>query len=440
MEITTIGVSGPQNTGIGQTAGQLAGVASAAPTAESAQAHPSPNSSGQAPNQALSILRQEIRLLLSTQLRIHFAAPPPAYRDNAGDVAPEDVAAETLGAAKQLARRSPLHASTSLIDLRSRIKLAAESVRVTVRDHDHDDMDDALGRVSDGLDKLDKDAARNVEWSATVLSAETRLKQRSTIRIRTQEGDIVRLDLRHVEKMSANDVSMTDGDSMFASTSIEMSSRTRMVLRVNGDLNEAELAAIQNVFAQAEAIADEFFNGDLAAAFEMAAGMDFDAEQLARVNLRFREKFVSNVSFAAIGAVTPQPVSPAIPEIPTLDDPVVVRPPMTPAPPTPVMPADPIAPPDRKEPLDTARPVGPEPDVFEDSALDNFFGLLSNFLRATSEGFEMESGSFRYYHSQSFKLEILRAVLQVSAPEESDDAANVAAALIDNVAATASED
>lgn len=236
---------------------------------------------------ALKILRQEIRQVLSASFRIKYAATPTAYGNTGDPVSRGDVAEEVINGARAVADRAPVKARESLVKLRGEVETAARSARNIVGDEGRNDIAGTLGTVRQGLAGLEKDAARNIESSASVLSVESRLKQRSTIRIRTQEGDVVRLDLRRSEKLSAEDISMADRESRFASTSLEVSSRTRMALKVNGDLNEAEFAAIQRVFAQAEAIADEFFNGDLAAAFDMAAGIEFDSEQLARVKMRF---------------------------------------------------------------------------------------------------------------------------------------------------------
>lgn len=372
-------------------------------------------------DRATTILRQEMRQIFSASFRLNFSASLPAYAANAGDDTPEAVAGDTLDAAKQLVERSPVEASKTLVSLRAKVEQAASSVRETLGENESEAVDETLDRVGQGLDKMDTDAARNVASSASVLSVDTALKQRSTIRIRTQEGDVVRLDLRRVENMSATDVAVTEGDKVATETRVDVSSRTRSVLSVKGDLNDAEMAAIQNVFAQAEAIADEFFGGDLAAAFNMAAGMEFDTEQLARVNMRFRERQVSQVSYAALQTASPQPAVKTAPEI--VDKP------------GPVAPDVPV--PAAAEPVAEAVAVLEEPEAataadvpaVDGKAIDGFIELLSNFLRATNQGFE--SGSFRYHYSESFKLEILKSVLQVQAPEESGEAANTAATMID---------
>jgi len=417
------------HSGVGRVAGELHGASTARLKVNHHASHEhGRHTEHHDKSRTSNILRQEIRQILSASFRLSFSTLLSAYATNTGDDSPADVAADTLSAARQLAARSPLEASNTLVSVRRKVEQAATSVRETLVDHDHQAIDETMNEVSDGLDDLDDDAARNVASSASVLSAETSLRQRSTIRIRTQEGDIVRLDLRRAERMSATDVAVTEGDNEFSATRVEVSSRTRSVLTVKGDLNEAELAAIQNIFAQAETIADEFFGGNLAAAFDMAAGLEFDTETLSKVNMRFRAKQVSIIRFAVVqpelkqpkvGIGSPAPgIRPVEPEIPTA-----------------VTNAVPAAVPAEPDAVPASAPAEPEvataAPATEDNAIDSLAELLADFLRAVSEGFE--SGSFRYYYSESFKLEILKSVLQVAAPQESGEAANVAAAMIDAI-------
>lgn len=464
MEINGIGVAGLLGSSIGQAAGEFSETSSAKlktkATSEHqqdsrARRHHDHHHDNHRRGKALGMLRQEIRYALAESFRFRFAATLPAYNENVAALAADDVASDALGAAKQVANRAPLNASRTLSDFRQKIESAASNVRQSIGETGLDDVDDAVGRVSKGLDDLDNDAARNLQSSATVLSADTRVKQRSSIRIRTQEGDIVRFDLRLAERMSAQDVSMTDGDTTYASTKIEMSSRSRMVLRVDGDLNEAELAAVQNVFAQAESIANEFFDGDLAAAFNMAAGLEFDSEQLARVGMRFHEKQVSNVSYGAISAAAMKPPAEPAPAVVSHSGPFIPTTKISLPEPGPIATPPPVREPEAPAVADLREPVAapvneppaapvaePEAALPEQDGIGRFMEMLSSFMQSINEGFELdsESGSFRYYFSQSFKLEILKSVMEVRAPEESGDAADTAATLIDAVSATSVED
>ena len=391
---------------------------------------------------ALGIFRAQLRISLQARFFTQFSANLPNYArlqqpDNA-----DGVAAEALGAAKQVVAESPTTAAKSLVRFRSDVRETASFVRQIVEaDDDIDEVDDAVNKIDDGIDELDVDIARNRESSASVLEVDTRLKQRSTIRIRTQEGDIVKLDLKRIDSLSARDAMVSNEDGFVTSTEVALSSRSRMMMRVKGDLNESELAAIQGVFAQAEEIANQFFGGDIGAAFNVVQGFEFDTEQLARVNMRFRMREVSNVSYVERTTAQPAP----LPQQPVVDaglEPVpgpviqpigepIVRSPKDPVFKQPVMPVT-------EAPLDDA-PVAEAP-VSDAAAIDTtsiatFFDLLSGFLRSIGDGFEVDGGKsgFRFHYSESFKLELLKSVIFAVAPEESATAALNAGSVIDAI-------
>ncbi len=369
---------------------------------------------------ALGILKQELAAWFKARSSLgHVRAPATA----------DDVANDALSAAKQIVDESPLTAAKSLVSFRARVEQAASYAREVMGSADDvDDIDDVVARVGEGLDELESEVADYRESSASVLSVDTRSKQRSTIQIRTQEGDVVRFSLKRVDSMSATDVAYTDGELSVTSTEVSVSSRSRMVMSVDGDLNEAELAAIQKVFAQAEMIADEFFEGDIGAAFNVAQGFEFDTEQLARVNMRFRMRESTSIAYAETVRAIPAPpveapvIAPPVVEVPSKEfaeiDPVPL----------------PVAP-DNEVPEVTAAEQ-PEASTVESplntSALENFLDALGVFLRSVGEGFVKADAeaSFRYHYSESFKLEMLRAVLHTVAPADAQDARDNADSMI----------
>lgn len=341
------------------------------------------------------------------------------------------------GAAKQLVAESPVQAAKSLVSFRAKVQETASYVRETVGVNDDvEDVDKAVARLGEGLDDLEEDVARNRESQASVLAVDTRMKQRSTIKIRTQEGDVVKLSLKRRDSLSAMDVAVSNSNGSATSTEVEVSSRSHMILKVEGDLNESELAAIQNVFAQAEQIANDFFGGDMAKAFSLAEGFEFDTEQLARVNMRFRMRQVTSISYA-------ETVSPA--QLAPVSGPAAMAPesapaataaaePVSDAPVSIAAPA--VAPVDSEQAVesnasDAAKPSPPDTS----SALSDFLDSLGAFLRSVGEGFSAaESGaSFTYHYSQSFKLSLLNSVIHTMAPEESGDAAANAGSLIEEI-------
>ncbi|MEE4299748.1 MAG: hypothetical protein V2J24_09925 [Pseudomonadales bacterium] len=444
----TIGLYGSSTTKQTQSLKQ---VFRSAPVGETAATEPGRERGkalGRADGFALGALRQEIRGALSEKFSVAFSSVVGAYERSAPTAS--DVAGDALAAAGQVVKSAPLDASAALKELRSDVAAAGEKVRDVVDEADLDDVEEAMARIDKGLDKADDDAARNTISSASFLSAESTLRQRSTIRIRTQEGDVVRLDLRRRESFSAEDVSLQGPQGSFTSTELSASSRSRLAFTVRGDINEQELAAIQGVFERAESIAADFFGGDLARAFDAASGLEFDSEQLSRVRLSFREREVTRVNFAQFGTVLPaeRPDAAASPvgepgavlPSPEADRsaPPAVRVARAPAP-TSEQPAAADIPPagvgarpvdDDQASSQTEAPVAPAPEA--EDPIDAFAEMLGSFLRSTLEGFG-SGGEQRFFFGESFRLNILRSVITVSAPDGAEQAGEVAGKLIDAV-------
>ncbi len=447
MEIPGISTSSLYGSSFSKQTQGLKQVFRSAPVADAAPAEPvrkRGKAFGEANGFALGALRQEIRAALTERFRLAFSSAVGSYNKAAPTAS--DVAGDALAAAGQVAKADPLDAATALKQLRGDVAAAGDAVRDIVDDDDLDDVEDAIARISSGLDDADDDAARNTLSAASFLSAESVLKQRSTIRIKTQEGDVVTLDLRRRDAFSAEDVSLQNGEGSFTSTEVSVSSRSRLVFSVKGDINEQELAAIQGVFEQAEAIADDFFGGDLARAFDAASGLSYDAEQLSRVSLKFRERETTRVNFAQLGNVA----------VPAFDDPAkrpaIADPASSPAALPPgkvVLPgAAPVASPveaavaaEESKPVDVAAQLveasAAATEIEEPAAVapaevagDTFADKLKDFLRSTLDGFS-SGGEQRFFYSESFKLKLLKTVISVSAPAGSEQAAETAGKLID---------
>jgi hypothetical protein len=387
---------------------------------------------------ALGVFKQELHIALKAHFHARFAVMQQGYARQQEPVTSDDVAEEALGAAKQLVAEEPTKAAKSLISFRAKVEETASYVRERVRGYDDvAEVDNAVAKVDQGLSKLEGEVAANRESAASVLAVDTRSKQRSTIQIRTQEGDIVRLNLKRIDSTSASDVAYSNNEISLTSTEVAVSSRSRMMLKVEGDLNESEMAAIQNVFAQAESIADEFFSGDIGAAFNIAQGFEFDTGQLARVNLGFRMSQVSKVSYAEAArpaAIVPA-LEPTVEQVPSAPATAALEPvttSTTAAAPVVEQPAtldgenvaEAIA---SAESVEIAAPIA--------DALSIFFEQLTAFIRTVGEGFAAGSAgaSYSYHYSESFKFNLLKAVVHTIAPSDAENAAENAEAVINRI-------
>ena len=124
------------------------------------------------------------------------------------------------------------------------------------------------------------------EESTTNTNLEYRRREATVLKIRTREGDVVKLKFRNVEKTSIEASEQIDGEKTVSELEISNSRRTRLRISVKGDINDAELAAIQTVAEQAAKLAGAFFDGNIDAAFRAASEFAVDGSELARVSLR----------------------------------------------------------------------------------------------------------------------------------------------------------
>ena len=138
--------------------------------------------------------------------------------------------------------------------------------------------------------------------SANATALKYQHSERTSLYIKTQEGDVVRLKFRTNDTVSFRSSHAENENGEVSELTLKTSSATKLSVRVKGDLNAEELAAIQDTIEQASALAENFFAGDVAAAFEGAAALDIDGGQLARVKLKLKTMEQMTYSSRSVGS------------------------------------------------------------------------------------------------------------------------------------------
>ncbi len=110
--------------------------------------------------------------------------------------------------------------------------------------------------------------------------------ERAGLYIVTKEGDVVRLRIKVSDSLNATASSGTTDGTQVAQLAVDARSSVKISFHVDGDLNANELDAIRGVVEQVGALADQFFAGDVPAAFAAAQDLNIDGSQLAKVGLR----------------------------------------------------------------------------------------------------------------------------------------------------------
>lgn len=106
-----------------------------------------------------------------------------------------------------------------------------------------------------------------------------------SLKLRTADGDAVTI------KMSADRSGLAQfsygagRDGMSASLNREGSQSASLQFAVEGELDEGELRALNDLLSQVGSISEQFFQGDLGRAFDMASQMSFDRSEIASFDL-----------------------------------------------------------------------------------------------------------------------------------------------------------
>jgi len=117
------------------------------------------------------------------------------------------------------------------------------------------------------------------------------LSESTSIEIETQDGDIVSFSLSQLQasfKEGAFDSGASQSEGSYSSGQYAYS--------VEGDLDENEIKALNDLMVQIEALSEQFFGGDFQGAFESALSLGFDGAEIAGFSLNMNITQIQQVS------------------------------------------------------------------------------------------------------------------------------------------------
>lgn len=128
-----------------------------------------------------------------------------------------------------------------------------------------------------------------------------------SLKLKTQEGDDVVIEFGNSSSQTASIGAVNNANGYAHSASIERYSSSNMSFSIQGDLNEKEMKAIDDLLKDVNDIADEFFGGDMQAAFDKATEFQMDGSQLASMNLQLTrtETYSAASAYSSVGNMLP---------------------------------------------------------------------------------------------------------------------------------------
>ena len=114
----------------------------------------------------------------------------------------------------------------------------------------------------------------------------------ASFEITTAEGDVIKLTYNSQFTQSQNYSYSNNEDGETFSYSASQSSSQALSFSVEGDLNDVEVAAINDLMADLQKVSDEFFNGSLDEAFEKAKELNLESPQLVAMSMNLQQSEV----------------------------------------------------------------------------------------------------------------------------------------------------
>jgi len=155
-----------------------------------------------------------------------------------------------------------------------------------------DEIGDTYNRVTSGIERLREGITgvdNNDAVSSLALAGNHSVSESFSLELTTQDGDRVTIDISRAQQSSYSAQLEQGSDSSYLNVRQQNSSSSSFNLSVNGELDEGELAAIDQLLQDVDAIAGDFFQGNLDQAFELALQLDINREELSSLNLQLHK-------------------------------------------------------------------------------------------------------------------------------------------------------
>jgi hypothetical protein len=149
--------------------------------------------------------------------------------------------------------------------------------------------------VIDEIQTSSRDLAPRKSESASYVKAYQRNSESFQFELTTQDGDTVKIFASSDQSYYAEGLRARGEGGSIRYAGAELSSQFGYRLSVEGDLDEQELLAIEDLLNQVNELSEEFYNGDLDTAFSMALEINSDPSEIAKFSLNLSQQSVTAV-------------------------------------------------------------------------------------------------------------------------------------------------
>ncbi len=142
-----------------------------------------------------------------------------------------------------------------------------------------EDIDTTYNLIQDGFKEREFGSAEKLTQVERGTSAAR--EESFELEIKTNDGDIVKLMINNSNSISTSQQLSTSGDQQSLTINTEKYSSSDLSFSVQGDLDEDELAAINDLVGQIGDVAEDFYSGNMQQALQHAVEIGYDAGEIA---------------------------------------------------------------------------------------------------------------------------------------------------------------
>ena len=142
-----------------------------------------------------------------------------------------------------------------------------------------EDIDTTYNLIQEGCEEREfgnVERITNVERGAAAASEES-----FEMEIRTNDGDVIKLMINNSNSISTSQQLSSSGDKQTLTINTEKYSSSDLTFSVQGELDEDELAAINDLVGQIGDVAEDFYSGDMQQALKHAVEIGYDTDEIA---------------------------------------------------------------------------------------------------------------------------------------------------------------
>ncbi|MFD2229897.1 DUF5610 domain-containing protein [Alkalimarinus sediminis] len=142
-----------------------------------------------------------------------------------------------------------------------------------------------------GQNKVGQNNGVNAGYSAFNSVAES-----AAIQITTRDGDVVSFNLEKIQASFEGGALSGDRYGFESSQLVGQYQSGQYSYSIDGELDEGEVQALNDLMMQIEEMSDQFFSGDFQAAFQSALELGFDGEEIAGFSVNLSQTTVQQMS------------------------------------------------------------------------------------------------------------------------------------------------